>query len=281
MPLTIIGVVLFAALCHASWNFLVKRADDPFTGMTAVVFGHVPFGMLAVLVSPPVASAAWPFILVGALLHCGYQFFLLNAYRYGDLSQVYPMARGSAPLITAVVSILWLQERYDGFQIASLFIIGAGVISLAFAGGLKKTAKKSTTAVLAIITAGFISSYSINDGMGARIAGTALGFYGYLTIINGIIFSGVVVVARPQVAIQVVKHRIFEAILGGGISFLAYSLVIWSFTRAPIALVAALRETSVIFALLLGVFVLKEKLTWLKIFSVTITLAGVIILRIG
>lgn len=285
MPLTVIGVVLLAALCHASWNFLVKRADDPYLGMTTVVLGRVPFGILAVLLSPFVAPGAWPYIIIGALLHCGYQIFLLNSYRYGDLSQVYPMARGSAPLITAVVSILLLKEQYDGFQIAALFIIGAGIISLAFTGGGtstgSRTGKKPLTALLAIITAGFISSYSVVDGVGARIGGTALGYYGCLTTINGIIFTGIIAAARPGITTRVLRHHILKALAGGGISFLAYSLVIWSFTMAPIALVAALRETSVIIALLLGVFVLKEKLTWLKACAVLLTLIGVILLRTG
>lgn len=281
MPVNVIGVVLLAALCHATWNFLVKRSDDPYQGMTAVVIGHIPFGAVAVLCSPSVAPSAWPYIIAGALLHTGYQVFLLNSYRYGDLSQVYPMARGAAPLITALVSILLLGEHFDQIQVASLFIIGAGIISLAFTAGKRGTEKRYTTVMLAIITAGFISSYSLVDGTGARIAGTALGFYGCLTIINGLIFTGIVVKIRPGTTTRVLKRHLPVTLFGGGISFLAYALVIWSFTKAPIALVAALRETSVIFALLLGVFVLKEKLTGLKVCAVVLTLTGVILLRIG
>ena len=281
MSLTVFGVVLLAALFHASWNFLVKREDDPHLGMTAVVLGHVPFGFFAVLFSPSVVPEAWPYIVVGALLHCGYQFFLINSYRYGDLSQVYPTARGSAPLITAIVSILLLGETYNGFQLTALVIIGVGIISLTFSGSRQERKNNSRTALLAITTAGFISSYSIIDGLGARIGGTALGFYGYLTIINGAIFSILIMMFRPGMALQVLKNNGSKALLGGGVSFLAYSLVIWSFTKAPIALVSALRETSVIFALLLGVFILKEKLTLLKICAVSMTLAGVIFLRIS
>jgi drug/metabolite transporter (DMT)-like permease len=117
--------------------------------------------------------------------------------------------------------------------------------------------------------------------MGARVAGTALGFYGCLTIINGLIFTGIIVKIRPNTTTQLLKRHLPVTLFGGGISFLAYALVIWSFTNAPIALVAALRETSVIFALLLGVFVLKEKLTGLKVFAVVLTLTGTIMLRIG
>ena len=277
----VIGVVLFAALCHATWNFLVKRSDDPYQGMTSIVIGHVPFGLIAVLCCPPITSSAWIYVVTGALLHTGYQLFLLNSYRYGDLSQVYPMARGSAPLITALVSILLLGEHYNRFQMGALFIIGTGIITLAFTVGSKESGTKLTTLLLAFITAGFISSYSIVDGIGARIGGTALGFYGYLTILNGFIYTAIIAKIRPGMATHVLRFRIRETLFGGGISFLAYGLVVWSFTKAPIALVAALRETSVIFALLFGVIVLKEELTWLKAGAVILTLTGVILLRIG
>lgn len=281
MPLSVIGMVLLAALCHATWNFLVKRSNDPYQGMTAVVIGHIPVGVIAVLFSPSFAPSAWPYVIAGALLHTGYQVFLLNSYRYGDLSQVYPMARGAAPLITALVSIFLLGEHYNEIQIAALLIIGSGIISLAFTVGKKGTGKRSTTAILAVITAVFISSYSLVDGMGARVGGTALGFYGCLTIINGFIFTGIIIKIRPGTTTQVLKYHVPTILFGGSISFLAYALVIWSFTKAPIPLVAALRETSVIFALLLGVVVLREKLTWLKVGAVVMSLAGVILLRIG
>ena len=281
MPLNIIGVVLLAAICHALWNFQVKRSADPYLGMTSVVIGHVPFGILALSLSPALAQSAWSYVFAGALLHTGYQVFLLNSYRFGDLSQVYPLARGAAPLITAIVSFLLLGEHYERFQIVALCIIGTGIISLAFTAAQKGTKRQSTTVLLALVTAGFISSYSIVDGMGARIGGTAIGFYGSLTIINSFIFTGIVAKIRPGLVTEVLRHHIPGALCGGGISFLAYGLVVWSFTKAPIALVTALRETSVIFALLLGILVLKEKLTWLKASAVILTVTGVILLRIS
>ena len=281
MPITVIGAVLLAALCHATWNFLVKRTDDPHQGMTAVVIGRVPFGLIAIVSTPAISVSAWPYVVVGALLHIGYQFFLLNSYRYGDLSQVYPMARGAAPLITAVVSILLLGEQYNPPQTAALFIIGAGIISLSLTRPKKDTSTRSAALILAIITAAFISSYSIVDGVGARVAGSALGFYGCLTTINGLIFIGIIARIRPGMVTQVVTRQTPITLFGGGISFLAYGLVIWSFTKAPIALVAALRETSVIFALLLGVFLLGEKLTGLKALAVLLTLIGIILLRLS
>ena len=279
MPFELICVVLLAALFHATWNFLVKRSTDPYQGMTSVVIGHIPFGVIAVLWSPALSISAWSYVVAGAILHTGYQLFLLNSYRYGDLSKVYPMARGAAPLITAVVSIVVLDEIYERQQVAALLIIALGIVCLTFTTSKSNSHHRFKTSILAIVTAGFISTYSLVDGVGARIAGTALGFYGFLTIINGFIFALFISIIRPGMAKKAVTHDLRETLFSGGISFLAYGLVIWSFTKAPIALVAALRETSVIFALLLGIFILKEKLTWLKMVAIAATLTGVILLR--
>ena len=279
MPIDIICVVLLAALFHATWNFLVKRSTDPYQGMTSVVGGHIPFGAIAILWSPALSISAWYYVAAGAILHTGYQIFLLNSYRYGDLSKVYPLARGAAPLITAVVSTVLLGEAYDQLQVAALFIITLGIISLTLTPSTSNSENRFKTSILAIVTATFISAYSVVDGVGARIAGTALGFYGYLTIINAIIFSVFVTIIRPGMVRKAVTHELRGTLFSGGISFFAYGLVIWSFTKAPIALVAALRETSVIFALVLGIFILKEKLTWLKLVAIIATLTGVILLR--
>lgn len=281
MPLKVICVVLLAALCHATWNFLVKRSTDPYQGISAVVIGHVPFGLIGLYFAPPLPATTWYYILFGTILHLGYQFFLVNSYRFGDLSQVYPMARGGAPLITALVSIMFLHEQLKLIEIAALIIIGTGIVSLAFTGDRKQLQHRYLPALLALVTAGFIASYSLVDGLGARHAGTALGYYGFLTTINGLIFTLLVSRIRPGLVSLMLTRNLKQTLFAGGISYLAYVLVIWSFTKAPIALVASLRETSVIFALLLGVVVLKERLTPLKAGAVLLTLAGIIFLRLG
>jgi len=277
----VICVVLLAALCHATWNFLVKRSTDPYQGISALVIGHIPFGLIGLFFAPPLPSTTWFYVLIGTALHLGYQFFLANSYRFGDLSQVYPMARGGAPLITAIVSILFLNEQFRLFEIGALIIIGIGIVSLAFTGDRQKAQHRYLSAILALITAGFIASYSLVDGLGARHAGTAFGYYGRLTIINGLIFIPLVSRIRPGLVTQMLTRNLTQTLFVGGISYLAYILVIWSFTQASIALVASLRETSVIFAVLLGVVVLKERLTPLKAGAVLLSLTGIIILRLG
>ncbi len=272
-------VVLLAAILHASWNFLVKNTADKYISVSAVAIGHIPFALAAILYSPTPRLESLPFILGGALLHVGYLLFLLASYRIGDLSQVYPLARGIAPLIVATVSVLALGVSLSQPELAAIVIIGAGIISLALVrrnDGLRN----GRAVFFSLMTGGFIAAYSLVDGIGAREAGTALGFFGWLSLINGLIFSIIMRIMRPGIVGMVFSDHRSLALKIGGASFCAYGMVIWSFTMAPIALVTALRETSIIFAMLLGVFVLKERLDLAKVLSTALTLLGMALLRL-
>lgn len=280
MSFTVMSAVLLAALLHASWNLLVKHTEDKHLSMSAVVLGHIPFAAAVLSIAPTPQLGSLPYMIAGAMLHTGYQLFLLNSYRVGDLSQVYPLARGVAPLIVAGVSVMMLHVHFSQLELASIVVIGAGIMSLILvrrSDGLRNGRASS----LAIITGGFIAAYSLVDGLGAREAGTALGFYGWLSIINAAIFGVTVGIIRPGLLTRVVRQGWRLALKGGGASFTAYALVMWAFTLAPIALVAALRETSIIFALLLGVFVLKERVDLVKVFATALTMLGVVMLRIS
>ena len=214
------------------------------------------------------------------MLHVGYQLFLLNSYRIGDLSQVYPLARGVAPLIVAGISVLLLGVDLSWREVSAVIIIGTGIMSLSLvrrSDGLRNV----PAALLAIMTGCFIASYSLVDGLGAREAGTALGYYGWLSLMNALLFTVVIRVTRPGVVTQVICQRWRLALIGGGASFFAYGMVTWAFTMAPIALVTALRETSIIFALLFGVFFLRERLDLMKVCATLLTLLGVGLLRIN
>ncbi len=280
MSLGIMIIVLLAALLHASWNFVVKSTDDKHLSMTAVVLGHAPFALAAVLLSPLPDLASLPYILIGTLLHLGYQLFLLTSYRIGDLSQVYPLARGSSPLIVAGISVILLGVHLSRLELTAVFTIGIGIMSLTLvrrSDGLRN----GRAACLAIITGGFIASYSLVDGMGARLANTATGFYGWLSVVNAFVYAVIMRAVKPGVVTQVVRREWRLAFLGGSASFSAYAMVTWAFTVAPIPLVTALRETSIIFAILLGVFVLKERLDLMKVVATICTLLGIGLLRIN
>jgi drug/metabolite transporter (DMT)-like permease len=279
MSLWVMMVVLFAALLHASWNFLVKRTGDQHQRMSAVVIGHTPFAAAALCLAPLPSLDALPFLLSGAVLHVGYQLFLLASYRIGDLSQVYPLARGVAPLMVTGVSVTLLGLRLSGAELTAVGVIAAGIMSLAMvrrSDGLRN----GPAAGLAVVTGGFIAGYSLVDGLGARAAGTALGYYGCLSILNAVVFAVIMRVMRPGVVRRVVALDWRFSLIAGGASFLAYAMATWAFTVAPIALVTALRETSIIFALLLGVVVLKERMDLLKVLATACTLVGIGLMRL-
>lgn len=278
LELTVFLAVVAAALLHAVWNAVVKGGHDKHLGMTAIVLGHAPIALVAVFIAPIPDPTSWPYVVTGAALHVGYQLFLLTAYRFGDLTQVYPIARGTSPILVAGVSVVFLGVALSTTELVAILMIAAGVLSLSLvrqSDGLRN----SQAAALAFATGCFIAGYSLVDGLGARQAGTALGFYAWLSLINAVVFACVMTIGKPGLIKRIPIEGIPSLLIGGTASFTAYALVIWAFTQAPIALVTALRETSIIFALLIGVFLFKEKLDLAKVASTVITLSGAILLR--
>lgn len=280
MSTSVFVAVLGAALLHATWNALVKDGADKRASMWAVILGHVPIAMVTLLFVPRPGPASLPFLLVGIALHVGYQLFLLRSYEVGDLTQVYPMARGSAPLIVALVSMTVLRVRLAPMELLAIGVTGAGIVSLALVRRADGQ-RNGRAATLALVTSCFIAGYSLVDGLGARAAGTALGYYGWLAIGNGTVVALYLLVTSPVTLREIARRKRGLFLLGGGASFAAYALVTWAFTQAPIALVALLRETSIVFALLIGVFVLGEGLNLAKLVSTMITLLGVAVLRLS
>lgn len=280
MSTVVFFAVMAAAILHAVWNALVKGGQDKHLNMGAVVLGHMPLAALVLPFVPAPAVESWPYLVAGIGLHVGYQLFLLRSYRVGDLTQVYPIARGTAPLLVAAISVVFLGVHLQTIEVLAVLTIGAGIISLSLVRQGDGD-RNIHAAMLALITGCFIAVYSLVDGVGARLAGTALGFYGWLAIGNGLVFAAFTALTRPGLLVQIPHRakRVFA--VGGSASFAAYALVIWSFTQAPIALVTALRETSIVFALLIGVFFLKEKLDLAKVASTMITLLGAALLKIA
>tara|TARA_R110002096_G_scaffold267647_1_gene461392 strand:+ start:10719 stop:11444 length:726 start_codon:yes stop_codon:yes gene_type:complete len=238
----------------------------------------MPLALIALPFVPMPAFESLPYLAAGILLHVGYQLFLLKSYQIGDLTQVYPIARGTAPLIVALFSVFVLGIELSPVQLLAVLIIGCGIVSLALVR--KADGQRNGSAALFALTTGlFIASYSLVDGMGARIAGTSLAFYSWLAIGNGFVMAAYLAIKLPNTLWDIATkgRRVF--LLGGGASFVAYAIVTWAFTQAPIALVTALRETSIVFALLIGVFFLNERLDLMKVFSTLTTLLGAVLLR--
>ncbi len=278
MSTTVFLAVMGAALLHAVWNALVKGGNDKHLSMAAVVLGHTPLALLALAFVRSPAPDSWPYLFVGIALHVAYQLFLLLSYRIDDLTQVYPIARGTAPLLVAGVSVVFLGVHLRSIELLAICVIGAGIMSLCLVRQ-KDGMQNGRAAALAFVTGCFIAAYSLVDGTGARLAGTSLGFYSWLAIGNAVVFAAVMALTQPGLLKRVLPEARHVFALGGSASFTAYALVTWAFTQAPIALVTALRETSIIFALLIGVLFLKEKLDLAKVIATMATLFGAVLLR--
>ena len=271
--------VLLAALLHATWNALVKGGADVHASMAAVVVGHVPIALLALPFVPAPDPAALPWLVGGVALHLGYQLTLIAGYRAGDLTEVYPIARGSAPLVVAAVSVGFMGVALGAGELLAIGLIAGGIASLALVRRADG-ARRPRAVALALGTGAFIAAYSLVDGTGARLAGSALGYWTWAALGNALLFTAFTALARPVLLATLPTRRLAVAgLVGGTASYAAYAIVVWAFVQAPIALVSALRETSIVFALLIGVGVLRERLDLAKLVSTFVTIAGAVVLR--
>ena len=279
MSSTVFITVIFAALLHAIWNGMVKNFEDKVISVSAIVFGHVPIAILVMLFLPLPTLESVPYIILSAIIHQGYQYYLISAYKIGDLTRVYPVARGSGPIVATLISIIFLGLLISKIQILSIFVICFGIIILGVFN--KKSLKNNKTVIYSLATGFFIGLYSLSDGYGARISLSPLSFLGWSFILNAMIFPFVLKSMNySNVFSRVMKEAKFIFWIGGTISYIVYGLIVWCFTQAPIPLVGALRETGIIFALLIGSFFLKEKLTLIKIISILIIFSGVALLKL-
>ena len=280
MNTLILTAVLSAAFLHAFWNFLVKKNDDKALAVIAICLGHMPFGIIGLFFSglPPLSSLG--FVLLSAVFHTGYQVFLMHAYRFGELSAVYPIARGLSPLLLMVATFILGQDTLSQSEIVGVLCIGAALLIFGFSQ--YKLSKNGLTGVLlAVATGCFIASYSLVDALGTRNAGDAIAFYGTLAIMNSLFLTVYFFFFHRDSlkALPTAGKKVFW--IGGGASYFAYVIVLWACLHAPIPVVSSLRETSTLIAVLLGVVILKERLTWGKVIAAMTIVIGIALLRLG
>lgn len=252
-----IVLILLAAGLHAGWNTLIKVNADRVAAMATVTFAGSLLSLLALpFVSSPSAGSL-PLLLLTILIHTGYHFFLPVAYDHGDLGQIYPMARGSAPILVTVGAVVVAGEQVGQWTIIGTLCLAAGVMTLAL--DRRSASRINGRAVLfALATGASIASYTISDGLGARHAGSALGFAVWLTIGDGMLTFLIASLWKRREMWRVARSNLAVGLAGGAMQVGAYWIIVWALTVAPMGTVSALRETSVLFAALISSFVLKE-----------------------
>ena len=280
----VLAAVLGAALLHALWNSFVKSADDKFLSSAIVALWCGVAAFAAALVLPPPASAAAPFIVASALIHIVYFLLVGRLYRNADLSVAYPIMRGLAPLIAAVIALATLGEAPGPVAALGIAALVSGVMLMGVSG-LAHGRIDATTVAVALVNSVVIAVYSVIDGQGARISGPsasfAFAYNSWADALTALAYVPIVLFMRGRAAPVALVRKWPLGLLGGLAAFVGYAIVIWAMTTAPIAAVAALRETSVVFAALIGVVALGEPFRALRAVAALVILAGVVALRIG
>jgi drug/metabolite transporter (DMT)-like permease len=277
MPIAI--VVLFAAALHASWNAVVKSVGDRLALMAVMGIATVTISVpLAVFAAPP-RSTAWPELAASMVLHVIYNLLLIESYREGDYNQVYPIARGIAPPTVAVASALIVGESLSMIQAGGVVCVSVGLLVLA-AGSRHEPTRALR---FAVATGLLIASYTVVDGVGVRHSHSVLGYTGWLFTGEGMLMALMLVIGRRYrgVAVQVPRELLGHGSLAGVLSLVAYGLVLWAQTRGALAVVAALRETSVVFAALIGALAFGERLPTRRIIASAVIAAGAAALALG
>ena len=271
--------VIIASMFHATWNGMVKKHSNKVTALSAIILGHVPISIIAVIFLPMPSFDSLPYIIVSAFIHQGYNWFLLKSYSVGDLTKVYPIARGFGPIIATIISIFFLGLIISKASILSISLVCAGIIIISLFG--YKTINNLNIIKYSLITGFFIGLYTVIDGYGARVSLSAISYMSWGFILSAMLFPILLKINKyDNIFRNIINDGKAIFWIGGSISYLVYGVVIWGFTKAPIPMVSALRESSIVFIIFIGIFFLDEKINLAKIISIILIFLGVIGLKI-
>ncbi|MBU3077249.1 DMT family transporter [Sphingomonas quercus] len=279
MSLGISLIVLLAAVLHASWNALLRAGEDRLWSITVMCIAiALVCAALVPFVDVP-AAASWGCVVTSALLHVGYNLFLVRTYRSGDLGQTYPISRGSSPLLVTLGAALFVGELPDAASMAGVALISGGIISLAFQG--QRRERGIGTLPYALGTGCFIGAYSVTDGIGVRLSGAPLGYTLWMCMLWGLMAPLAYAVARDWRSLVRGPRETAMAAVGGVVSLVAYGIVIFAMSLGPMGPVSALRESSVVFAALIGRLFLGERLSVYRIGACLVVVAGALLIGHG
>lgn len=278
MSLEVMAIVLFAAALHAAWNALVRASADKFLDTVMIVAGAGAWTALLLPLMPLPAVESWPYLAASVVIHVAYFALVAVSYRGGELSFVYPLMRGSAPALTAVAGLLLINESPSAGGWAGVLLISCGVLVLA-ADSLRTGSFRIEPAMFALANAGVIVIYTLVDGQGARLSGHAFSYTGWMFLLTAPWLLAIAAAGQGGV-VDRIRRGWRKGLLGGACTLASYGLALWAMTRAPIALVAALRETSVVFAVIFAVVFLKEPVTRARYLSIAAVCAGAMAIKL-
>ena len=254
---------------------MVKHHPDKAIAVLAIVLGHIPLALICIFYFPLPGRDSLPYIFASVLAHQGYQWYMINSYKVGDYTNVYPIFRGFGPLLATLISIIFLGVVFKIATLVSILLICAGIMFLGLFGS--KNQNQIEIIKYSLLTGSFIGLYSLIDGYGARVSTSAISYISFSFLFSALVFPIILKLNKHEnIFSKVFKDAKMIFWVGGSISFIIYVIVVWGFTKAPIPLVAALRETSIFFSIFIGYFFLKETINLKKIISIVLIVIGVI-----
>lgn len=276
--LVVTVAVIVSALLHASWNAIAHHITD--RDVSAALIGAA-CAMVAIFIVPWVripAGPAWPCLIGSVIVHVGYLSLLMRSYGLGDFNRMYPLARGTSPLVVAVIAVTVVGQPLSFSHAGGVVAISAGLAVLVFAGGAF-TPRDRPGVIAAVLTGLTIATYTVLDGVGVRVADSTLGYIGWLFLLQGLVIPLLILRRRGRSLLTDVRPYLALGLTSGVVSLLAYGIVIWAQTRSNLAAVSALRETSILFGALIGVLFFHERLGRWRIVGAAIAVCGVVLLN--
>ncbi len=274
---SVVVIVLLAALLHATWSALAKSTADRVAGFVAMSMVSVVVGGVGVALAPAPDPAAYPYLALSGVLHVIYMLLMVWSYRVGDFNQVYPLARGTSPLLVTIIGLLFLHEVPALGQLLGILLVCAGLAALVFTRS-RHGAPTWPAVVSAVATGLAITSYTVADGLGVRSSETVLGYVLWLQLTMGLGFVLVAALARGRRVMSIDRRTWLRGLGGGVIAATGYGLVLWAQTQASLGAVAALRETSIVFGAVIGAALLHEPLGRQRVIASVIVVTGVVLI---
>ncbi|MFH9423715.1 EamA family transporter [Streptomyces sp. NPDC017529] len=272
----VVAAVLVAAVTHAGWNAIAHNIKDQLLAFTLVGGGGAVCGALLACFAPLPAPGAWVPLIGSAVLHVVYQVLLMQSFRLGEFGQMYPIARGTAPLVVTVLAAVFVGEVPDAWAMGGVVLASAGLVGVALWGVRGSGAKPHWPALAAALATGLaIASYTTVDGVGVRASGTPLGYIAWLMVLEGLAIPAYALATRRGTLLAQLRPTALRGLAGGALSVLAYGLVLWAQTRAALAPVAALRESSIIVGAAIGALFFKERFGAPRLAAAGLMVAGI------
>jgi drug/metabolite transporter (DMT)-like permease len=277
LSLAVTVAVIAAAVTHAVWNAIAHGIKDQTLAFALIGVGGIAVGIPLVILAAMPHADCWPYLLGSVAIHVFYNLLLMQCYRLGEFSQVYPLARGTSPLVVTILAAIFIHEHLAPPQIAGVLVVSAGLATLVLAGR-----RPGRAAFAAAVGTGLtIAAYTTVDGVGVRLSGSPVGYIGWLMILECLCVPMFAVLRRRDVLLKQPKRILLAGLTAGALSVLAYGLVLWAQTRGALAPIAALRETSVIFGAIIGTLIFREPFGRTRIAATVLVATGIVLLNLS